>query len=363
MTYDAARSRIVLVGGTAGLSHADTWEWDGSNWAQRTATNNPPWRWGHAIAYDAERRRVVLFGGFPSSADTWEWDGVGWTQRFPSNSPAARSGHTLAYHAARRRVVLFGGQSAGPPYIPLGDTWEWNGNDWSRSGGSPTDPPPRVGHGMTYDVARARLVLFGGGDNRGLSSEIWEWDGAWTLRVPSSMPTARSGAALAYDTARAKVVMFGGADSVPLSDLWEYSPVTPATYEVFGTGCVGSSGTPRLSGTAPYLGLPMSHEIHGLRAGQPGVLFFGDSDRAWGPILLPHDLASLGMPGCTLYVSGENLIPLSTATGTTRLTYTIPALAALEGLRCFNQHLSLDPSANPLGVTASNGGIGVCRWP
>jgi hypothetical protein len=68
MAYDAARGRVVLFGGSSGLSGelADTWEWDGANW---TLVNAPgPWpRLVHTMAYDAARARIVLFGG---------WDGA-----------------------------------------------------------------------------------------------------------------------------------------------------------------------------------------------------------------------------------------------------------------------------------------------
>jgi hypothetical protein len=35
-----------------------------------------------ALAYDPQRRKIVLYGGFTQAedyADTWEWDGRGWT--------------------------------------------------------------------------------------------------------------------------------------------------------------------------------------------------------------------------------------------------------------------------------------------
>ena len=40
----------------------DTWEWDGEEWAQQEDVG-PPARVFHAMAYDAVRDRVVLFGG------------------------------------------------------------------------------------------------------------------------------------------------------------------------------------------------------------------------------------------------------------------------------------------------------------
>ncbi|MHB8878486.1 MAG: hypothetical protein ACYC8T_32720, partial [Myxococcaceae bacterium] len=44
-----------------------------------------PARYGHALAYDAARQRVVLFGGLDSAylTDTWEWDGTTWVRRTP----------------------------------------------------------------------------------------------------------------------------------------------------------------------------------------------------------------------------------------------------------------------------------------
>jgi len=76
-------------------------------------------REGAAMAYDAARHRIVLFGGRENQflADTWEWDGVIWVQRSPLASPSPRRSHAMTYDAARQRVVLFGGSQG------LADTW------------------------------------------------------------------------------------------------------------------------------------------------------------------------------------------------------------------------------------------------
>jgi hypothetical protein len=99
MAYDAARQRVVLFGGY-GL--ADTWEWDGTTWVQRNPVTNPGWRRYHAMAYHEARRRVVLTGDF-LAGDTWEWDGTDWQQVSSRGGMGA-----MAYDAARQRVVLFG---------------------------------------------------------------------------------------------------------------------------------------------------------------------------------------------------------------------------------------------------------------
>jgi pyruvate/2-oxoacid:ferredoxin oxidoreductase beta subunit len=113
MAYDAARGQVVLFGGV-GYSGTlnDTWVWDGTNWVEKTPTTRPSGRYGHAMAYDAARGQVVLFGGHDASgplSDTWVWDGTNWVQKFPSVNPPWRYGHAMAYDAARGQVVLFGG--------------------------------------------------------------------------------------------------------------------------------------------------------------------------------------------------------------------------------------------------------------
>jgi len=82
-------------------------------------------RSAHAMATDAARQRVVLFGGDVQgpAADTWEWDGVRWNQRFPAIVPRARHGHALSFDPARNRVLRFGGVDAS--FQLLNDIWEW----------------------------------------------------------------------------------------------------------------------------------------------------------------------------------------------------------------------------------------------
>ena len=98
-------------------------------WTQKQDMGPRP-RIGHAMTYDASRRRVVLFGGDSlanaSFGDTWEWDGDSWTQ-VQDIGPAARAFHAMAFDGTRRRTVLFGGRN---PTGFLGDTWEWDGENW-----------------------------------------------------------------------------------------------------------------------------------------------------------------------------------------------------------------------------------------
>ena len=181
MAYDTARGWVVLFGGYNGNYLGDTWEWDGTTWTQRTTLGPFP-RMHPAMAYDTARGRVVLCGGvtyfnnhFVVLGDTWEWDGTTWTR--PSTSePGPRWGHAMAYDTARGRVVLFGGYGLFDVY--LGDTWEWDGTTWTQRVTS--GPSPRLHHAMAYDTARGWVVLFGGSDGNG---DTWEYGDCSTPSV------------------------------------------------------------------------------------------------------------------------------------------------------------------------------------
>lgn len=227
MAFDAARGRLVLFGGALGdgSTAADTWEWDGVRWLVRPSLHAPPARAGHAMAYDRGRARVVLFSGSattgaPASDDTWEWDGTDWSELAPSTRPPARIHHAMAYDAARDRVVLFGGDAGSA----RADTWLWNGTIWEQQV-PVVSPPARSGHAMAFDEARQRVVMFAGTtDAASRLDDIWEWDGAtWRQAAPATgLPPARETTAMVYDPARTTALLFGGAagDGTPLGDTW-----------------------------------------------------------------------------------------------------------------------------------------------
>lgn len=183
MAYDSTRQRVVLFGGYYYLS--DTWEWDGTNWAEKTSATVPPARWDHAMAYDATRQKIVMHGGIgnaSSSTDTWEWDGTLWVQKILAPAPSARYDHTMAYDANRQKIVLFGGYT--PTY--LGDTWEYNGTAWTQIQ-PPASPPARSAHSMAYDATRQRVVVVSGASVlANLSDDTWEYNGTvWVQKQGS----------------------------------------------------------------------------------------------------------------------------------------------------------------------------------
>jgi hypothetical protein len=238
--FDTARNRLVLFGGAneAGVvDFADTWEWNGTSWIERAPAASPTPRYGHAMAYDAARGRVVLFGGYDFLqglllSDTWEWDGTNWIEAAPATTPPGRFGHGMVYDSARQRIVMFGGVGDG---VELGDTWEWDGTNWIEATPA-TAPPAREYGALAYDGARGRTVLFGGYDGTTYFADTWEWDGNdWVERTPAMQPPGRTWHMLTFDAARGRTVLFGGYDgNIPYADTWEWDgnawlDRTPAT--------------------------------------------------------------------------------------------------------------------------------------
>ena len=271
MAYDVGRGRTVLFAGQGSLGRlADTWEWDGTNWVQASPSSPPSARMDHALAHDDIRGRTVLFGGYSGSflSDTWEWDGAAWSLLTPATNPAPRVHHAMAYDSTRGVVILVGGD-ANIFYSWRSDHWEWNGLNWTLRA-SQQPPLERMGHGIAFDSGRQRMVLFGGWARYGLDSrypsdtwewdgnawsrqalrtnpdgeiadltfdwarqqvvgfslywrEAWAWDGAqWSSSQPSVLPPYRQGYATASDPLRSRVVLFGGYNGPYVNDTWEW---------------------------------------------------------------------------------------------------------------------------------------------
>ena len=75
MVYDERRGMLVEFSGRSQTLHRPTWAWDGERWSSLQLGPAPDFRSGHAMTYDLQRQRVVLFGGRNEGfrADTWEF--------------------------------------------------------------------------------------------------------------------------------------------------------------------------------------------------------------------------------------------------------------------------------------------------
>jgi hypothetical protein len=220
MAYDALRERIVLFGGqTVSGATGGTYEYDGQSWVQTSPTGSPSARSGAAMAFDPARGVVVLHAGLGSSgtvfSQTFDYNGAAWTLR--TTSGPARHLHAMTYSDASQSMVLFGGFSGDGSYMP--GAWKWSGEAWSLLSG--TQPPARVAAGIAHVTPAGRTLLFGGRNAAGPISGLWELDPAgWTFRN-SVGPAPRSEHALVYHAAAEKVVLIGGLGTAGMfNDTW-----------------------------------------------------------------------------------------------------------------------------------------------
>src|SRR5581483_8985378 len=107
----------------------DTWEWDGTSWSKRTPATNPGEHLSGAMAFDANRNVMVLYGGGASGNQTWEYDGTNWLQRSPSTSPGYRQQHSMTYDTLLQQVLITGGYDS--TMTRQSDLWSWDGTNWS----------------------------------------------------------------------------------------------------------------------------------------------------------------------------------------------------------------------------------------
>ena len=227
MTYVPSTDTTLLFGGnidTLGLpgtrqvyEASDTWSWDGTDWTELHPATSPPPRYDASIAYDAARDEVVLFGGSRigfAKNDTWVWDGETWTEKHPANSPPERFASAMTFDPVRGEVVLFGGSMSDSEGW-LGDTWVWDGENWTElltpPGGSPSG---RAYGGMGFDPSTASVILFGGCAScfaNPVHQETWSWDGSgWTMFDTTRAPYRRTTFAMLSGNEEHPVLLFGG---------------------------------------------------------------------------------------------------------------------------------------------------------
>ncbi len=235
MTYDSTNNKIVLFGGNDGPTRfQDTWVYNiaGNIWTQMNPATKPSARYNHAMVYDSTNNKIVLFGGYDSYGydddETWVYDVVSdtWTQMNPTSKPSARSLHAMVYDSDNNKIVLFGGYYYDYTSHYDDETWVYDvaSDTWTQMN-PPTKPSTRRHHDMVYDSANNKVVLFGG--YTGISNdETWVYDVAsdtWTQMNPTTKPSARVRHTIVYNSVNNKVVLFGGFDSGGYDDeTWVY---------------------------------------------------------------------------------------------------------------------------------------------
>jgi hypothetical protein len=245
MVFDAALGKVLLrtESGPSASRVVGTWAYDAKakTWTDIKPTGtSPPALLEASMVYDASKRRTLLFGGTGDTmfARVWSYDAKAnaWTElKTSGTAPSSRRGWSMAYDQAGKKVILFGGWSEGEGF--LNDTWAFDpaGNTWTNLKPAAA-PPARYLASMAYDVARKRIVLYGGLTKHiqsllgaesfdfGQLGDTWTFDPSkktWTSVESTVSPPARGMAGLVYDATMQKLVLFGGLGTDGLTkDTW-----------------------------------------------------------------------------------------------------------------------------------------------
>ncbi len=220
MAFDAERGKLVMFGGATDESSSATWEYDGLTWQRRLTPTLPAARFSHRMVYDSQRHKIVMFGGTDRAVtkfnDTWEYNGFDWTLVPTAIAPAQRSNFGMSYDSVAKRTLLYGGIAVGGG--ELRDTWTYDGNNWQQI--ITAHAPPGREAIILFDPSRNRTVLIGGLFNR----ETWEFNGTdWVEIATAQIPTSMYGHEAAYDPNGQRLLLFGGSNNVSLNETWAYN--------------------------------------------------------------------------------------------------------------------------------------------
>ena len=100
------------------------------------------------MVYDSVRQLVVLFSGTTCCntgviGDTWTWDGTDWTHQTPVTTPPEVNAYSVAAFDATRGLTLrFDTSFASPVWSP--STWTYDGTNWSAL--APVHTPSATDH-------------------------------------------------------------------------------------------------------------------------------------------------------------------------------------------------------------------------
>ena len=105
----------------------EMWEWTDHSW-KKLPYPTPSITGLQAVAL-FEKNKIVLYDG-NDNPKTWQFIINKWTSLNDSR-PGTRMGHVMAYDKNRKKIVLFGGGKADTD-IRYNDTWEWDGEKWEK---------------------------------------------------------------------------------------------------------------------------------------------------------------------------------------------------------------------------------------
>jgi hypothetical protein len=308
MAYDPATQRVVLFGGevvTGGQAPTplgDTWTWDGNDWAQQIPAVSPSPRYEPGFANGGQGIAPLLFGGSAEGnvqlGDAWTWDGsIPTWLPVAAIGPLARAGLKLVFDPSRGVDVMFGGfnaasenQCAGSLIDTeqwYGDTWVWNGSQWSQVGPA-LSPVARGRFVMTFDSAESRVLLFAGvfqgcatsGSVSGWANDTWVFDGSNWVQEDLSTPDELQSAMLAREPHTGSAILFSGQFETGMNstDTWRW---TGSQWQLLHPS---HSPLPRQWGTLTFDPISNTTILFGGLVdtyGYPGTRQEGDANDTW----------------------------------------------------------------------------------
>lgn len=225
MAYNPISGNVICFSGSPYASEGnvtnETWIFDenSENWARYNAANSPRSRTGAAMVYVQQLNGVVLFGGrYGDRAlnDMHVFDGNTWTEIDQGNNrPRGVCLHDIAYDENRRKIVLFGGGIFNNGVrSPVNTTWEYDimENEWELMIGNQINlPSPRMGHKMIYDRSRRRVILYGGENDGIYFNDLYSWNGTSWQRIQYGGQQIRRGYfGMVYVDAIRGYALYGG---------------------------------------------------------------------------------------------------------------------------------------------------------
>src|SRR5437763_784551 len=206
-----------LAGGVCSASSAteDNMEWDGTTWTAVKTTIAAGRVFGAAMAYDADRSQVIMFGGAnivsAVRSNTLLYANGIWVDSTASGlEPQPRSLFAFVTDPVNNAIWMFGGIDDTQTFT---DFWKFQNGHWEQiENGEPTNCIYPLG---VYDTDRQKMVVLCN------DSSTWEFDGAaWKAATPKHAPALRRFASMAYDPSLKKTVMFGGYDTNYFDTTW-----------------------------------------------------------------------------------------------------------------------------------------------
>lgn len=243
--FDLAAKRFVRF---PAFSGGHGWQWfreiylkNSSVWTYHLASN----RWRdmrpcpeprvsplRCASWDSDHEVIVLFGGEGNSEGTLVYDPYTntWTWRRPPEQPAFRSGGNMVYDAAHKLHILFGSQFSNDPH-----TWAYDlvANRWLDLKPEQMPPTDRNDAVLTYDsVHRVVIALVkiseGKGEEAKSRLETWVFDTGkrqWTKMNPPREPDASGN--------RARLLTFMPDHGLAILENRTHPPQGPAEQQIW----------------------------------------------------------------------------------------------------------------------------------